>query len=126
MQLDTGFLFLLQITWIFTENQKDQMKNLWESVQSATENAVLYGQRDIRQIPVCKMEIQMRQIILYKGEDGFWVVECPSLPGCISQGKTREEAIANIREAIAGYILVMQEDGLPVPEDHLDRMLIAI
>ncbi|NOZ49224.1 MAG: type II toxin-antitoxin system HicB family antitoxin [Chloroflexi bacterium] len=61
----------------------------------------------------------MRQIILYKGEDGFWVVGCPSLPGCISQGKTREEAIANIKEAIAGYILVLQEDGLPVPEDRL-------
>jgi predicted RNase H-like HicB family nuclease len=42
----------------------------------------------------------MNQAIIYPGEDGWWVVEYPSLPGCISQGKTREEAIDNIKEAI--------------------------
>jgi len=45
----------------------------------------------------------VRHVILYAGEDGYWVVECPSLPGCISQGKTKVEARANIREAIEGY-----------------------
>ena len=45
----------------------------------------------------------MRLVILYPGDDGYWVVECPSLPGCISQGKTKAEAAANIREAIEGY-----------------------
>ncbi len=45
----------------------------------------------------------MRQVILYPGEGGFWVAECPSLPGCISQGKTKEDAIQNIKEAIQGY-----------------------
>ena len=45
----------------------------------------------------------MRQAILYPGEDGYWVAECPSLPGCISQGETKEQAIENIREAIRGY-----------------------
>ncbi len=53
----------------------------------------------------------MRQIILYPGEDGYWVAECPSLPGCISQGKTKEEAIANIKEAIELYIEDMIENG---------------
>ena len=48
----------------------------------------------------------MRQVIIYPGEDGHWVAECPTLPGCISQGKTREEAIRNIREAIEGYIIL--------------------
>ena len=57
----------------------------------------------------------MRQVILYPGEDGFWVAECPSLPGCISQGETREKAISNIREAIEGYILALKDDKLPVP-----------
>lgn len=57
----------------------------------------------------------MRQIILYPGEDGFWVAECPSLPGCISQGETKEETIANIREAIQAYIAALKEDSLPVP-----------
>ena len=46
----------------------------------------------------------MRQVIIFRGEDGYWVAECPSLPGCLSQGKTKEEAVTNIREAIRGYI----------------------
>jgi predicted RNase H-like HicB family nuclease len=45
----------------------------------------------------------MRKVTLYPGEDGYWVIECPSLPGCISQGKTKAEARANIRGAIEGY-----------------------
>ena len=57
----------------------------------------------------------MRQVIVYPGEDGYWVAECPSLAGCISQGHTREEAVKNIREAIDGYIAALREDNLPVP-----------
>jgi predicted RNase H-like HicB family nuclease len=68
----------------------------------------------------------MRQVIIYPGEDGYWVVECPSLPGCVSQGKTKKEAIANIKEAIEGYIKALEEDGLPVPEDQFEAMLIAV
>jgi len=52
----------------------------------------------------------MRQVIIYPGEDGYWVVECPSLPGCISQGATKDEAVANIKEAIRGYVTVLKED----------------
>ena len=59
----------------------------------------------------------MRQVILYPAESGYWVAECPSLPGCISQGTTKEEAIANVREAIEGYILALKGDGLLVPEE---------
>lgn len=58
----------------------------------------------------------MRQVLIYPGEDGFWVAECPSLPGCISQGETKEEAVLNIREAIDLYIEVLEEDGNPIPE----------
>jgi len=68
----------------------------------------------------------MRQIILYPGEDDFWVAECPSLPGCISQGRTREEAILNIREAIQGYIAALEEDGLQVPEERFQAILVAV
>ncbi len=57
----------------------------------------------------------MRQVIVYSGEDGYFVAEYPSLPGCISQGKTREDAVANIKEAIRVYIAALEEDGLPVP-----------
>lgn len=68
----------------------------------------------------------MREVILYPGEDGQWVAECPSLTGCISQGATREEAIRNIKEAIEGYILALQEDGLPVPREHFEAMVVAV
>lgn len=60
----------------------------------------------------------MRQVIIYPGEGGYWVAECPSLPGCISQGKTKEDALANIREVIEGYVEALKEDNLPVPEEH--------
>ncbi|MFB3765991.1 MAG: type II toxin-antitoxin system HicB family antitoxin [Methanotrichaceae archaeon] len=68
----------------------------------------------------------MRQVVIYPGEDGYWVAEVPSLPGCISQGKTKEEAITNIKEAIKIYIDALKEDGIPIPEDHLDAMLAVV
>jgi predicted RNase H-like HicB family nuclease len=68
----------------------------------------------------------MRQVMLYPGEDGYWVVECPSLPGCISQGKTKEEAVQNIREAIEGYVLALEQDGLKVPPEKFEAVLIAV
>lgn len=68
----------------------------------------------------------MRQVIIYSGEDGYFIAECPSLPGCISQGSTREEAVSNIKEAIHAYIAALEEDGLPVPEEHFDAMVVAV
>ncbi len=68
----------------------------------------------------------MRQVLLYPGEDGYWVAECPSLAGCISQGETRQAAIANIKEAIESYISVLEDDGLPVPEDHFEALVVAV
>lgn len=69
---------------------------------------------------------ELRQIILYPGEDDFWVAECLSLPGCVSQGKTRGEAIQNIREAIQGYIAALEDDGLQVPEERFQAILVAV
>ena len=68
----------------------------------------------------------MRQVVIYPGEDNFWVAECPSLPGCVSQGKSKEDAIANIREAIEGYVLTLKEDKLPVPPETFETILIAV
>jgi predicted RNase H-like HicB family nuclease len=68
----------------------------------------------------------MRQVILYPGENDFWVAECPSLPGCVSQGDTKENAIRNIREAIEGYVLALEEDGLAVPPERFDAVLLAV
>jgi predicted RNase H-like HicB family nuclease len=60
----------------------------------------------------------MRNVLIYPGEDGFWIAEVPSLPGCISQGETRAEALVNIKDAIRLYIEALEEDGLPVPDDY--------
>ncbi|MBI4593925.1 MAG: type II toxin-antitoxin system HicB family antitoxin [Candidatus Rokubacteria bacterium] len=68
----------------------------------------------------------MRQVILYPGEDGYWVAECPSLPGCISQGKTKEDAITSIKEAIRGYITALEADNLRVPEERFEALVVAV
>ena len=68
----------------------------------------------------------MRQVIVYAGEDGSFVAECPSLPGCISQGETVEEAVLNIKEAINGYVAALEEDGLPVPAENFSAMVVAV
>ncbi|MFZ3146056.1 type II toxin-antitoxin system HicB family antitoxin [Methanothrix sp.] len=68
----------------------------------------------------------MRQVIIYPGEDGCWVAEVPSLPGCISQGRTKEEALTNIKEAIQAYIDALKDDGIAVPEERFDALLAVV
>jgi predicted RNase H-like HicB family nuclease len=53
-------------------------------------------------------------VTLDRDEDGIWVVECPSIPGCVSQGKTRQAALKNIKEAIGLCLEVRAERGLPL------------
>ena len=65
-----------------------------------------------------------RKVLLYPGEDGYFVVEVPSLPGCISQGKTRDQALANIEEAIALYIEVLEDRGEPIPDDTVEVVFV--
>ena len=55
------------------------------------------------------------RVLLEQDEDGVYVAEVPSLPGCISQGRTCTEAIDNIKEAIAGYLDSLQAHGDPIP-----------
>lgn len=62
---------------------------------------------------------------MYPGEDGFVVAEVPSLPGCISQGKTRDEALANVPEAISLHIEVLRERGESVPDDQVEMVEVA-
>ena len=62
-----------------------------------------------------------RRVILCPGEDGYVVAEVPSLPGCVSQGRTRDKALTNIREAIALHVEVLQERGEPVPDADTRR-----
>ena len=55
------------------------------------------------------------RVILEQDEDGVFVAEVPSLPGCISQGRTRGEALTNIKDAITAYLASLREHGEPVP-----------
>ncbi len=55
------------------------------------------------------------RVVVEADEDGVFVAECPALPGCISQGKTRAEALANIKDAMIGYVASLKKHGEPVP-----------
>jgi predicted RNase H-like HicB family nuclease len=54
------------------------------------------------------------QVTIDRDEDGVWIVECPSIPGCVSQGGTHEEALRNIEEAIESCLEVRAERGMPL------------
>jgi antitoxin HicB len=60
-----------------------------------------------------------RHVILHPEEDGGYWVEVPSLPGCISEGDTKDEALENIKDAIEGYIASLQKHGDPIPDDNV-------
>lgn len=53
-------------------------------------------------------------VTIDRDEDGIWVVECPAIPGCVSQGKTKDEGLANIKEAIRLCLEVRAEQGMPL------------
>jgi antitoxin HicB len=55
------------------------------------------------------------RVLVERDEDGMFVAECPSLPGCVSQGKTRTDALKNIRDAIRGYLASLRKHGEPIP-----------
>jgi predicted RNase H-like HicB family nuclease len=65
-------------------------------------------------------------VILEEGDDGYVVVHCPALPGCWSQGKTREEAMANIREAIELYLESLAANGELIPEEEAGTVEVTI
>ncbi|CAN5834251.1 hypothetical protein BH23ACT11_BH23ACT11_15500 [soil metagenome] len=55
------------------------------------------------------------RVLIEQDEDGMYVAEVPSLPGCISQGQNREEAVENVREAIEAYLESLETHGDPIP-----------
>ena len=60
-------------------------------------------------------EVRRLLVVFQTDEDGWEVASCPTLPGCHSQGRTREEALENIREAISGYLTSLREHGTALP-----------
>ena len=63
------------------------------------------------------------RIIIEQDEDKMFIVECPSLPGCVSQGKTRKDAIKNIKDAIQGYLKSLKKHKEPVPPSIEEEMV---
>lgn len=53
-------------------------------------------------------------VTIHRDEDGVWIVECPAIPGCVSQGKTKSEALDNIKEAITLCLEVRAKKGMPL------------
>jgi predicted RNase H-like HicB family nuclease len=68
----------------------------------------------------------LRQVMLIRAEGGYWVAECPSLPGCTGQGRTREGAIDSVKESIANCLSDLEERGLSVPEERFDALIVAV
>jgi predicted RNase H-like HicB family nuclease len=68
----------------------------------------------------------LRQVLLIRAEGGYWIAECPSLPGCTGEGRTRETAIDSVKEAIASYLADLDACGLPVPEERFDALIVAV
>lgn len=62
------------------------------------------------------MEQIVLRIVITPDGDGFYVAECLDLPGCVSQGKSEQEALGNIREAVDGYIESLKKRGEPLPQ----------
>ena len=63
------------------------------------------------------------RVLIEQDEDGVYVAEVPALPGCISQGHTREEAVENIREAIAAYIESLEAHDEPIPPSITEELV---
>ncbi|MDQ3686335.1 MAG: type II toxin-antitoxin system HicB family antitoxin [Acidobacteriota bacterium] len=63
------------------------------------------------------------RVLIEQDEDGMYVAEAPSLPGCISQGHTREEAVENIKEAIAAYLESLEAHNEPVPPPITEELV---
>ena len=63
------------------------------------------------------------RILIEQDEDGIFVAECPSLPGCISQGKTRDEALENIKDAIKGYLKSLKKHNEPIPPQIYEEVV---
>jgi predicted RNase H-like HicB family nuclease len=66
------------------------------------------------------------QVLVHKDEEGNWIAEVPRLPGCGSDGKTLDEALANVKDAIKGYIEALEADGLPLPDNQAEIITLDI
>ena len=72
---------------------------------------------------IIKGEIMRFRVLMELDEDGVFVAECPTLPGCITQGRTRREALINIQDAIKGYLFSLKKHNEPIPPTIMEEMV---
>jgi predicted RNase H-like HicB family nuclease len=65
------------------------------------------------------------EVFLEEAEEGGYVVTCPELPGCVSEGETKEEALENIQDAIEGYLTVLRRHGQAIPRVEIEKVRVA-
>jgi len=63
------------------------------------------------------------RVVIAQDEDGVFIAQCPALPGCVSQGQTRKEAEANIKEAIEGYLASLRKHDEPIPPSITEEII---
>jgi predicted RNase H-like HicB family nuclease len=63
------------------------------------------------------------RVVIAQDEDGVFIAQCPTLPGCVSQGKTRKEAEANIKEAVQGYLESLRNHDEPIPPPITEEII---
>ena len=63
------------------------------------------------------------RVLIETDEDGMFIATCPSLPGCVSQGKTRDEALTNVRDAMAAYVASLAKHGEPIPPSVTEEVV---
>ncbi len=63
------------------------------------------------------------RVLIEEDEDGIFVASVPELPGCISQGKTRDEAINNIKDAVLGYLISLKKHNEPIPPSITEELI---
>ncbi|MBF0533228.1 MAG: type II toxin-antitoxin system HicB family antitoxin [Candidatus Omnitrophica bacterium] len=63
------------------------------------------------------------RVLFEQDEDGVFIAKCPTLPGCISQGKTHEQALANIKDAISGYLASLKKHNEPIPPSIQEELV---
>jgi antitoxin HicB len=73
--------------------------------------------------PLRSAEESNFRVVFTRDEGGVFVAECPSLPGCVSQGKTRVAALRNVKDAIRGYLMSLRKHGEPVPPGHEETVV---
>lgn len=68
----------------------------------------------------------MRQVIVFKTNQGDWIADCPSLPGCKCRAATKADAIEAIREAVYDYVRELKYHRAPVPEDQFEAAIVYV